>query len=53
MNLEFMAKLGWRLIADENIGQTQNVKEPFQMPIGPITRAMAKKFQKVLNRLMN
>ena len=34
---------------DEN----QSIKDPVQMPIGPITRTMAKKLQETLNRLVN
>ena len=37
---------------DKNIGQTQSAEEPLQMPVGPITRARAKKFQETLNGLM-
>ena len=37
---------------DENIGQTQSTEEPLQRPVGPITRARAKKFQEALNGLM-
>ena len=37
---------------DENVNQNQNTKDLLQMPIRPITRARAKKFQEALNELV-
>ena len=37
----------------ENVGQNQSTKDPLQMSIGSITRAMVKKLQEALNRLVN
>ncbi|GMN65159.1 hypothetical protein TIFTF001_034223 [Ficus carica] len=41
-----------RNLTDEDIKAARNTHEPIQVPVGPVTRAQAKRFKEVLNNLV-
>ena len=41
-----------KVFADEDIKAQRNSHEPIQVPVGPVTRARAKRFKEELNNLV-
>ena len=44
-----MVRISWY---DEDIKAARNARDPIQVPIGPVTRARAKRFKEELNTLV-